>query len=50
MLKMTTDQHQTCQQGCSGVGTLGNDFPTASWISNVTWRFRFFISISACSA
>jgi len=27
MLKMTTDEHQTCQQGCSGVGRLGTTFP-----------------------
>jgi len=43
MLKMITDQHQNCQQGCSGLGTCGNDVPTAFSSSNVTWRFRFFI-------
>jgi len=32
------------------VGTRGNDVPRAFCTSNVTWRFRFSISVSACSA
>jgi len=50
MPKMTTDQHQTCKHGCSGVGTRGSDVPTAFYTSNVTWKVRFFISVSTCSA
>jgi len=36
----------TPKQGCSGVETSPTPFRT----SNLTWRIRFFISISTCSA
>jgi len=46
--KMTTDWHQTCQQGCSGVGTRGNDVPTPFYtivtlLEHLDFSFQLYV-------